>query len=322
MHRSFFFKIFPPPKFLVMPYAGLDISDDAITAISLREGARGLSISRYATQAMPASLMQAGDIKDEKAFVALVSDFAKKNGITYARVSLPEEKMYLFETDVPNTDRLSLYQNIESKLEENVPLSPQDALFNFNLLPSLKGSFNPHASVSVAPRTYIDKYVSLLNQAGIIPLGFEGVPHALAAAIIPTGSTTTELIVHVTENKAGLYVVTSGVVAFTSTVAWGRAAIEAATPEVQSAIIRDIGRVYSFWSSKSSTQGMISRILVAGEVTASFETLLHAHAENDIPAATSANIWTNAFDVNHYVPPISQAESHSYGVAAGLALPW
>lgn len=322
MRRSLFFKVFPPPRFLVKPYVGLDISDDALTAIFFHEGSHGLTVSYYVSEPLPPSLVDGGDMKDEGAFADILTTFARKHGITCARVSLPEEKTYLFETDVPNTDRRSLYDNIESKLEENVPLSPQDALFNFSLLPSPSGAFSPHASVSVIPRTYIDRYLGVLRRAGIECVGFEVVPRALAAAVVPAGSTSTDLIVHVMRGKTGLYIAASGAVAFASTVAWGADLISQGGDDIARGIMRDIGRVYAYWSPRVAEQGKISRVVLSGLASESLASIIRTSGGSDIPSPEIANVWTNAFDTEEYVPPISHADSTVYGVAAGLALPF
>src|SRR4051812_8434671 len=97
-----FFKVFPPPKFLTMSHTGLDISDDAIRAIEYKVKPHGLVVSRFAKQALPPGLFDAGDVTDEKQFADILSTFARANHMSYVKVALPEEKLYLFQTDIPS----------------------------------------------------------------------------------------------------------------------------------------------------------------------------------------------------------------------------
>ncbi|MEN9524345.1 MAG: type 4 fimbrial biosis protein PilM, type pilus assembly protein PilM, partial [Candidatus Parcubacteria bacterium] len=221
MRSSQFFKLFPPPTFLVMPHAGLDISDDAIRCIEYHRTYHGLVISKYANQELTPGLIEGGVIKDEKIFGNILTEFVQKHSLSYAKVSLPEEKAYLFQTDVPSSNFSSIAQNIEFKLEQNVPLSASDALFQFDLMPESVTGVLLRASVSVVPRTYVEHYVTLLKSAKVVPVAFEVAPKSIVAACIPMHSTDTNLVVHVMKKKTGLYIVSEGVVCFTSTISWG-----------------------------------------------------------------------------------------------------
>ena len=132
---STFFKLFPPPAFLTMPHAGLDISDDGIRCIRYDGSGHARRVGLAAALDFPVGLVDSGDVKDAVEFASLIKDFALKHRIGRVRVSIPEEKVYLFETEVSGTDTRSITQNIEFKLEENVPLSAADALFYYALMP-------------------------------------------------------------------------------------------------------------------------------------------------------------------------------------------
>ncbi len=316
-----FFKLFPPPKFLLMPHAGLDISDDAISCISYAGQRRNKKLAVYGSMDLPPGLIDGGDIKDEKEFVARLTEFAKKHGLQYVKVSIPEEKSYLFGTEVLTGEFDSIEQNIEFKLEENVPLSAPDALFYFDLIPSTSAAKgNLKANVSVVPRTYIEHYISLLKKAGLRPVAFEVVHKSIARTIAIPDNYDTRLIIHVMNKKTGIYIASGTVVNFASTVAVGG---EDQSPEgVSSAVAsltKEIDRIQSYWVSHGTGQ-VIGEVVLVGRNSPSFEPAC-AHIKNGQSVLVkTADIWQNAFDINRYLPPISRAESLQYSVAAGLAL--
>ena len=78
MHSSLFFKLFPPPKFMVMKHAGLDINDDAITCLEYAGYPPGAKIHKHSLIDLPASIIEAGEIKDEKALVENLSKLDKE----------------------------------------------------------------------------------------------------------------------------------------------------------------------------------------------------------------------------------------------------
>jgi Tfp pilus assembly PilM family ATPase len=60
-----------------------------------------------------------------------------------------------------------------------------------------------------------------LKTAGLTTVSFEIQAKAIARAVVASDSTETVMIVHLMNKKTGLYVVSSGVICFTSTIPWG-----------------------------------------------------------------------------------------------------
>ena len=322
MHTSLFFRLFPPPKFMAMKYAGLDISDDAIHFLDYKSAAAGLTIGKYAQAQLPPGVISEGDIKDEKKLGEALSAFDREHDLSYVKISLPEEKTYLFQTDVPSSDGRTVEQNIEFKLEENVPLAAADAVFYFDLLPMSVTGGTLRASVSVVPRTYVERYIALLRGAGMFPIAFEVIPKSLARAIVPHATDVTQLIIYIMNNKTGIYIVSGGVVCFTSTM--GKGSVTAA-PDTQAtyveALSKEINRVYAYWMSHGGVNPTIHDIMLTGRAAIEFEIILQNVVVGASVPVKVANVWQNAFEVDAYVPPITREESLDYAVAAGLALP-
>jgi Tfp pilus assembly PilM family ATPase len=300
----------------MMKHAGLDISDDAVRCIEYHISPRGVHIEKYAQIDLPPGLIEGGDIKNDEQLIRILTEFNQKNKLSYVKVSIPEEKAYLFQTDVPSRETKVIRQNIEFKLEENVPIPAAEALFYFDLLPETLTKGSLRATVSVVPRTYVEHYTSLLSRAGMTAIACEVVPKSIARATIPSDVVKTNLIVHIMRQKIGLYIVSNGVVCFTSTVTSANAAGEV---DVQ-ILAKEINRVYQFWDSHGGSEGAVQSILLVGRSAPRYESQLqHLVGSISVPVEV-ANVWRNVFDLNSYIPPISQEESLEYSVAAGLAL--
>lgn len=324
MFTKTFFKLFPPPKYLNIPYAGIDISDDAIRCIEYSSNHHGYTLHRYGTRILKPGIVDSGYIKDEKALVQELSLLVKELKITTVKASLPEERMYLFKTEVPDANEDQIRQNIEFKLEENVPLSPADALFFFDRLPdAMNGDGKNMISVSVAPRELVHSYLNALQASGLDVVSFEIQAKAIARAVVPKDSTETQLIVHVMNSKTGLYIVSSGVVCFTSTIPWGGQLIRGknladASDDIFS-LRHDIERVYTYWSEHGEGQP-IKSIIVSGHDAAVISQISHLSPDPNILLQV-AHVWQNAFSGDHYVPAIPFEDSLDYAISAGLALP-
>lgn len=320
MHQSLFFKLFPPPVFMAMPHAGLDVSDDAIRAVKFERAGRGRRLGLYASLELPEGLIEGGEVRDEAAFTAKLKEFNERYRLSYVKASVPEERSYLFETEVPAEDSASIAQNIEFKLEENVPLPAAEAVFYFDLVPP-SGGRPLRASVSVAPRQFVEKRAAFLQSAGMTPVAFEVAPKAAAKAAVPQSGARAEgskLIVHIMERKIGIYVVSDGVVSFTLTVvrASGPRGGRSGSGQAGEALSVEVDRIYSYWSSHSPGR-FIDEIILVGRDAASFAKACVVKDIKPSPSVTVADVWANALGA----PGAGTgADSLEYAVAAGLAM--
>ncbi|MEA2715597.1 MAG: type pilus assembly protein PilM [Candidatus Parcubacteria bacterium] len=320
MHSSLFFKIFPPPKFMIMKHAGLHISDEAIYCLEYIESSRGTTIGKYGRTDIPGGIVEAGEIKDEKAMKVLLTAFDRAHDLNYVKVSVPEEKAYLFQMDVPSMDVRIIAQNIDFKLEESVPLSAPDAIFYFDLLPTSVTGGALRASVSVVPRVYIERYISLLRGVGIFPVAFEVLPKSIARAVIPPNAPGAQMIVYLTDHKTGVYIVSGGVVCFSSTIPWGNKNTAPDTSSDISVLTKEINRTYNYWGEHSTAASAIGQIFLVGKGAPAFEDMIRSAVADLGVSVVVSDVWRNVFDLAKYVPPISRDDSLDYAAAAGLAM--
>lgn len=310
MFTKQFFKLFPPPRFLNITYAGLDISDDSIHCIEYTKSNNGQIIHRFGMRKLEPGIVVSGFIKKENDLIKILTSLVQEMKIHTVKASLPEERMYLFKTEVPNVDESQIRQNIEFKLEENVPLSPADALFFFELIPNERNKDKTFASVSVAPRELVDVYLRVIRSAGLEVISFEIQPKAIARAISPIDCTDTEIIVHVMNNKYGIYVVSAGVVCFTST--------NEVVGFEDGFIQQELKKVFLYWSEHEPNKE-IKKIIFTGKGAGLIGRNPRISPDPRI-FVDVANVWRNAFSSDDYIPPISFEESLEYVIAAGLAL--
>ncbi len=299
-----------------MPHVGIDISDDAISFIEYTHlvGKRQLAKSGHIP--LGPEIIEGGDIKNEQKLVSILSDLVRTQGISYAKVSIPEEKAYLFETDIPYGDLGVISQNIEFKLEENITLSAKDAVFTFDLLPG--DHIKPwRASVSAVPRTYIEHMMNLLRKSGITPLAFETIPRAIAR-IVSMDETQDVLVIHTMNRKTGVYIISQHAVGFTSTI--GIEYIESDIANYIDTLASEIRRVYTYWLGKNQNGGsVIKEVIVVGRNVEIISPLLRSKVADIVPVHP-IDVWRAIIDTSRYVPPIIKADSYEYGPSAGLAL--
>ncbi len=362
-HSSFLpgiLAVFPPPSILSMNGIGIDISEESIKYIGLTEGKGGTTISHFGKIAIPAGIITESTIKEGDKLSAILKKFRRDLGFEFAHISLPEEHAYVFQTDVPEGSTPAQIQTIiEFQMKENVPISPSDAVFDYEMpkvLPAPPGM--KKVSVAVYPSKVVADYLNVLQSAGIKPLSLEIEGEASARALTPIDGTETVIIVDIGKTKAGISIVGGGSVLFTATLdiggddltkaiqkdsglsfeeaeqlkqergfLKGKQSVSGALLSAMSVLRDEILRHSEYWkqhpmhtdADKTKKGASIDYITLCGGNANIVGIAEYMSASLKMPVGRG-NVWTNVTFASDYVPPISEKESLQYATALGLAL--
>ncbi len=309
-------KYFPPPKFLDIPYAGLSISDSAVRCIQFGKKSGVLYIEKYMETPLIPGTVVSGEVKDREKIVQVWSGLKKELNLSHVKISLPEEKGYLFTSRIPIVAPSEVQSVVESKIEESVPVPGSELTFDYKLVDHRdKGHLD--IIVSAVPITVAGFFVDMALAAGLSPLSLEIESQAITRALLPEGSLGTVLVVNFSLNKAGLYVATDRIVRFTSTVPLKE------TAENSELLSQEIRKLYMYWHSLKENierpEKKISRIFICGKNIPE-GVAPYLSANNNTPASLG-DVWTNVFDAKGSAPVIPFEDSLHYAAAVGLALP-
>lgn len=358
MRRPSLLHFFPTPAFLSMPAVGFDISDKAIHFVELAQNSNGFTVKRFGKKEFQS---ENPDIALDQKLAAAVLEIAKEHKLKFVNASLPEEKAYLFKTEIPNVERPLVRSTIEFKLEEQVPIPPSEAVFDYDILKNTKtlekGSEHMDVSVTVLPEIVVSSYVDLLAKANLAPLSFEIEPQALSRAVIQYDDEKTYLLVNFAASRTGLSIVSNGVVHFSSALTIGGNSLTTAikkflhtsTEEAEKikkehgfvknkenmelffslmstmSVLRDeMNRVLQYWKTREKhDQGKES--LIDGIILCGEDVAIEGFQDyfnlSFHIPVTLGNVWANVAALQKYTPPIPFNESFAYAIAIGLALP-
>lgn len=352
-------QILPPPSYITMPSVGVDISDTSLKYIHFRRDKRSgtsLVLRHWGDIDIPDGVLKRGDIRDIKILAERLREVRKKTGIENVRVSLPEERAYLFETEIKrNTPFREIRGQLEFRLEENVPLSPRDAFFDYDVVHDDLREGLYRVLVTVYARDTIMQYYEACRAAGVIPLAFEVEAQAIARSSINKDDKGTYMIVDFGKTRTGVGIVHRGMLMYTSTVDIGG-------NELSTALRRQLGeREESELTKIKNTQGLVRGVTDSSVYDALMTTMSaikdeiatriqywntrdvdreERQIEGIILCGGSSNlkglpgyftetlgvetklseVWNNAFDIKTHVPPIGRRYSYGYATAIGLAL--
>jgi Tfp pilus assembly PilM family ATPase len=312
--KKFFLTYFPTPRFLEMPFVGIDVSPMFVRIVEIPHGS-ALHVGVYEEKPLTNTFSLSGDTTEIK---NILKEWKKKYHLHYVKISLPEENAYIFQKEMKFDTDDNMREAIEMIMEENVPVNGADSIFDYRL--SDKGDNKSglvNVAVTVLPVETIHKYIELFDECGLTPLSFMIEAQALSRAVIKKGDKETYLIIHIGSTRIGFFVTSKEAVQFTSS-------LSIQTEDKKEIIISDqIKKVLAYWHSKQGHENSwesIQKILLCGggAVTPGLRESLAR--ELNIPTEIG-NVWVNLDSDRGYVPPITKEESLSYGFAIGLALP-
>jgi hypothetical protein len=315
--KKSFFDIFPVPEYLLLGTSGVALSDDGIRFAEFGRGAlKGeLILSRYGETELEPGVISGGVITDAKKLEEALSELKKRFNIRFVRATLPEEKTYMFTATVEKVSSDNLRDAVAFIIEENVPISLSESVFDFEVIGNAPGN-RLEVAVGVVPNQVAASYINVLESAGITPISFDVESLAVRRAVVKDGDKTAQLIVNLGETKTGLYIVEEGVVHFSSTPSYGAKSDGAD-------LKAEIRKLIAFWNTRLDPHGVpkkkVEKVVVCGVGGKDEDFLEDLFRSVDIPYCL-ANVWTNVFTFDKEVPPIPFEDSLSYASAVGLAL--
>lgn len=345
---------FAPPRYLALPFSGIDLSASGAKAVRLGETAHGLVLTDYNETRLPPGAFTDGEIIDRAAIITALTDACRAAGVSAANVALPESKSYLFETPVSGQGKDEQRVLIEQHLDELTPLPPAEAVFDFVNVGKEEQGDALAVGISFA-RRIIDDTLSVFDETGITVQALESEVFAMARALLPKGDSSTVLVIDLGKTTTKIAIVEECIPRFTATIGIGGHALTlavqkyfgvtesearkvkydrgivpttgneeylAAMLSTVSAIREEILRRLDYWQEKEAPKRAhepVSRAILTGGNASVRGLAEYFESALKIPV-TTGDVFTNLASRDTWIPQIDYAESLAYTTAIGLAL--
>ena len=355
MKKSFFLDYFPPPGYLAMPAVGIDISDRSIKYSQLKREAGFYKLAKFGSRIVPEGYLSSGEIKNKKKLIDFLKYIRKELETEFIGVALPEEKSFLSRMKFPLMDREELRLAIESKLEEHIPLSLDNTVFDFEVLGGKKPG-EVEVNVVAFPKDIVADYLEAFVGAGFSPVFFELETAAIARAsvskkeedmpvlIVDFGKTRTTFII--SERDSVFFSATINVAGEELNRALSKGLgvdeFEAERIKKESGLTREksnqqifdillptisiikdeMYKHIAYWNSRLREElgkTEISKIYLCGGDANLFGLPEYLSYELGLEVSL-ANPWVNIASFEEYIPEIELRESLMYITSLGLAL--
>ncbi len=356
MVNRLYLHFFPVPGFLAPSAFGLDISDESIKFIELIYTKGGIRVGRHGERNIPPGVIELGKIKDRKRVEEILQSIRREEGLKAVRVSLLEEQVYVFPLKLEKQGlvNMNIRESIELALEEHVPISAPDAIFDYDFIKQNKNDLE--LQVAAIPKNVIEGYLEIFKNSEIQVQSFELEAQAIARAVIKKGDMDTYMIVDFGEKRTGIFIVSRGIVMFTSTLDVGGVVLnemiaknfKVSLPEAEKmkrsyglqrntenkeifsvllnsvSVLRDeLVKHFLYWHTHKDEEGNLNppirKIILCGG-DSNLVGLSEYLAISMKTKVEMANVWVNIMDTEKFIPRIDFKHALSFAAALGLAL--
>lgn len=321
-----FFDIFPAPEFLLLSNMGITITDTDTTFVQLRRKifGDGFELVHSSKVDNPKGVVESGLINNTNELILILKKLSSRYNIRYVRATLPEEKAYLFTTNISWVPPEGLRDAVAFIVEENAPVSLAESVFAFEIIHEDESAGEIKLAVSVLPKNIVAPYVGLFEAASITPISFDLESQAIARAVISRGDMQTTLIVNLSLKKTGFYIVEEEVVQFSTTLAYGLGLDRDESYLNVNDLRAEMHKIFIFWDARTDKSGKpekkIEKVILCGLGANKTDFIKQLVSENEVPYAL-ADVWQNMSSAHNHVPEISLDASLDYASAIGLVLP-
>ncbi len=354
LHTHSIAALFPPPAFLSMPAAGIDVSDTSIKYLDAEYTPAGLVPRVFDSVRLQRGIIADGVVEDQLRLAQALREVHSENDRVFANISLPEELVYLYTLEVPTAHRdEDILQVVEFSLSEHVPIPANNAAFNYDIV-QRRGEVT-EISVTVFPKDVVEGYRAAFAESGFTVKHVELEAQSVARSIIPAGTKGVSMVIDFGRTRTGITIASGQTPLFSTTVKVGGNALTEAIMQYYSVseeeadaikrregitdcseqklcstlvdltrqLVSEIRRHYRYWDTRRDEAGNkaapIERIFLCGGAVGLKGLPEHVSGALQVPVRVG-NVWNNMFDVDAHIPEVTRTISWQYATAAGLLL--
>lgn len=332
-------------------FIGLDIGTTGIRLVQVKNEKEGFRLSTYGHISMDAKVLQSDSVVDRGQLTAGIKKLLEQSRASAKNViaGLPSSKVFTSLISLPKMTPAELEQSVQYQAEQHIPMAIDQVKLDWMVVGQSADSKNQEILLVAAPKTLSERYLAILDAAGLEAEALE--PDALAlaralvneqeqaAVVIDIGANSTDLVtVHSGKPKLVRAIPTGGDTfvkaaaqalnlesdqAYQFVYKFGLAQTKmegqvkkAIQPTVDS-LVAEMDKSNRFFLTRYK-EAKISKIILTGR--ASMIPELPAYIANGVNLPVEiGNSWSKILTPADLAPKLMEV-SNEYAVACGLAL--
>ncbi len=171
-------------------FFGLDIGSTAIRLVQLKRGGVHPALVAYGAMPVPANLTTSDSKLDQDKIAELIKQLIRENRVSLKNVvvGLPANKVFATVITTPKIDNSQLAKAIRYQAEQYIPMALDQVKMDWAVIDQSKDGKQLEVLLVAAPVSVVEKYMNIMEKAGLEPLALEANATAVARAIVPAGN--------------------------------------------------------------------------------------------------------------------------------------
>jgi len=201
---------------------GLDVSGSSLKVVQLRGQGKRLQLKSYSEAVLPKGTVISDAITDPKTFEFILKQALDKPGFgkidtNYVVASLPESKSFVRVIQIPQMSDAEADNAVPFEAESFIPMPIDQVYLDWQKIGGQSGE-KMNILMIASPKDFVDKYLDVLDKAGLSTAAFEVESQSFLRAALPKGSSETCLLADLGAVRSSLIMVENGGLQFTSTI--------------------------------------------------------------------------------------------------------
>lgn len=333
---------------------GLDIGSHSIKLVEIGRRKQEAVLLAGGSAPTPPKALSSIAPEDIEGIAGVVNKLWKETGAKTKNVdiALPEAQVFTRVIEVPELSARELTSAIKWEAEQYIPMPLDQVTVDFTVLRTAKetGTNKMEVLLVASPKTLVEKYVTILEYADLIPVAVETEIIAASRALIRSvASVRTVMIVSLGAQTTDLAIARNGVLSFTRSISAGGEALSRAVAQsfgfeiaqaeefkktyglekdklegklltavmpIMDTILSEVKRAIAFYQEKYKDEQVGVIVLSGG--TAKVPGMVVYMAENLGVEVQIANPWLGILRDARF--RVLEAEGPVFSVAVGLAI--
>ncbi len=215
---------------------GLDIGSHSIKLVEIERRKDEAILLATGSIPTPPKVLLSANPEDIESIAMVIKKLWNETGAhtKNVNIALPESQVFTRVIEVPQLSDRELTSAIKWEAEQYIPMPLDQVTVDFTILRDSRetGTNKMEVLLVASPKTLVEKYVTILEYADLIPVAVETEIIAASRALIrTTGGVRTVMIVSLGAQTTDLVIVRNGILSFTRSISSGGEALSRAVAQ-------------------------------------------------------------------------------------------
>lgn len=251
----------------ISSFFGLDIGTTGIRLVELRGAGATKTLVKYAYIPVDSKLAQSDSKADQQKLAQTIASLVTEAKLDTRNVAvgLPSSRVFTTVADVDRLPGSELGKALMYQADALIPTPPAESKIDWALLgDSPKDKTKLEVLLTSVPNNFIEQRLDMIESIGLNVIAFEPDSLALTRAIIPSGTTTPELVLDMGNLSTDLVIAVGDAPRLTRSIPTGSEAIIRAAQQNLGIDDQQAQQfVYKFGVSKEKLEGQVYEAIIS-----------------------------------------------------------